>query len=139
MLSDSCFNWSDIKTKKYFTHASDKEKKKSNVHFQDIRMFLQMFLAIFSAFHVTLTIHLLSFLLCRKDGSVHVAHFGAPVVPTSGALNDTCAGAGAYTRTCSTSVPSGATDLTVHQDHNVSCCRYVVIQIQWKEPCEASI
>ena len=104
-------------------------EKKCTVHFQDIRMFLQMFLAIFSAFHVTLAIHHSSFLLCRKDGSVHVAHFGAPVVPTSRALNDTCSGAGAHTRTCSTSVPSGATDLTVHQDHNVSCCRYVVIQI----------
>lgn len=70
-------------------------------------------------------LHLVCCLLCRKDGGVHVAHSGAPALPTSWALDDTGPGPGAYTGTRSAGVPSGETTLPVHQNHHVSCCRYV--------------
>lgn len=90
-------------------------------------------------------LYLVCCLLCRKDGGVHVAHSGAPALPTSRALDDTGPGPGAYAGTRSAGVPSGETTLPVHQNHHVSCCRYVYIVtqtvLQWREkkrvPCGA--
>ena len=70
-------------------------------------------------------LYLVCCLLCRKDGGVHVAHSGAPALPTSRTFSDTGPGPGAYAGTRSAGVPSGETTLPVHQNHHVSCCWYV--------------